>query len=109
MCKYDINSIYFAGNKSRQPQHMIFTKHITRSLPEKTQAVCKQRAHLWPEHRGVIINLCKAIFLITGTCVNTMIIKFVLLTTNHCNLNLQSSQYILLNHFRGKKKHAGSV
>ena len=67
----------------------------------------KQHTHLRSEHGGVIINLCKAIFLITDACVNTVIVKFVLLTTNHYNLNIRSSQYISLD--CTWEKNAGNV
>lgn len=51
-------------------------------------------------HGGVIIYLCKAIFLIVDAHVNIIVIGLVVLTTNH---PIWSSQYILLNHFQEKK------
>ena len=47
--EYSNNEICAVDNKSQQPQHTIFTKHITRSIPGETQAVLKHKPRSRPE------------------------------------------------------------
>ena len=50
------------SNKSRQLQHTIFTKHITRPLPGKTQAVYKNIQWAWTR-KWINKSLCWCVFL----------------------------------------------